>query len=249
LKTLAVTVASDVGDYTMEVVEGDHFGRILEESHRPYEEELLRLGVALTSKGDHVVDVGAHLGNHSIYWALAGRKVTAFEPNKLVAEVLRSNVERNGLTSAVDIRVAALGEARAWGTVRQVDPTNLGSAMVEVGEGDVPIYALDEADLRPFALLKIDVEGRESAVLRGATTAIDRWRPFIIAEALSDGGDTGSLLAAVGYRRLPLSLAFTPTYLYSPSNLAAARALSTRPLRHMAGRLLRGRAVRALRRR
>jgi hypothetical protein len=88
LQTVVVNITSDLGEYQMEVIPGDFSEEILVEGGRPYEEHVLRLGMALTSRGDHIVDVGANLGNHAIYWGLAGRKVTAFEPNPVVAQII-----------------------------------------------------------------------------------------------------------------------------------------------------------------
>jgi FkbM family methyltransferase len=246
---ISVDVSSDIGPYAMEVINGDHLARILTETHRPYEENVLRVGVALSSPGDQIVDVGANLGNHAVYWGLAGRTVTAFEPNRDVAEILQRNVERNGVASAVDVRVAALGEARGHATPRQLQVANVGTVVFDVGVGDVPVYPLDEMDVPRVAVLKIDVEGHEAAVLRGADNTLRRFRPFVIVEAGDGDEETRALLAGLGYRRVPLSLAVTPTYLHAPSAAAAARALATRPLRRLALGMLRDRARDGLQRR
>ena len=54
--TIEVQLDSDVGAYTMQVIEGDYFKDVLA-TRRPYEEEMLRITTALTRSGDRIVDV------------------------------------------------------------------------------------------------------------------------------------------------------------------------------------------------
>jgi FkbM family methyltransferase len=57
-----------------------------------------------------VVDAGAHLGNHTVYFALVSDAIVhAFEPNPVTARYLRGNVERNGLDGQVFVYEKALG--------------------------------------------------------------------------------------------------------------------------------------------
>jgi FkbM family methyltransferase len=235
--TAEVRLDSDVGTYTMEVVDGDYFKEVLA-ARRPYEEQMLRITTALTEPGDRIVDVGAHMGNHSVYWGLAGRRVTAFEPNPPVNAVLRANVERNGLASLVDVRQAALGRERATGAAHQPDPHNLGSVTIDAGDGDLPIYPLDTVDLDGLAVLKIDVEGHEADVLSGAVDTLRKWRPYIVAEELSGHEEVERLIRALGYRRLPVNLAVSPTRIYSPSKRASLRVLGVAEYRRLAKKAL-----------
>jgi len=244
MERITLQLTSDVGAYTMEVLDGDYFRQCLA-TKRPYEEGVLRITTALTRPGDHIVDVGAHMGNHSIYWGLAGRRVTAFEPNPPVNELLRANVARNDLGAAVDVRSMAVGRSRASGTLSQVDPSNLGSTVLQPGEGEISITTLDEADLGPLALLKIDVEGHEADVLLGARQTIARWRPYIVAEELAGHQEVDDLIRELGYRRLPVDLASTPTRVYASSTRAAARVLTTRPYLQLAAGALAARLGRS----
>jgi FkbM family methyltransferase len=232
-----VQLDSDVGRYTMQVIEGDYFRDVLA-SNRPYEEEVLRITTAITRPGDRIIDVGAHMGNHSVYWGLAGRRVIAFEPNAPVNAVLQANVKRNGLGSVVEVRAAALGREQATGIARQPDPVNLGSVTIDVGAGDLPIYPLDSLDLDGLAVLKLDVEGHEADVLAGAIQTMRKWRPYIVAEELSDHREVEELIGSLGYRRMPVNLAVSPTRIYSPSTPAAMRVLAVRPYQRLAKQAL-----------
>lgn len=222
---------SGVGTYALEVVCDDLLGDLLARTGRPYEEVILRLVTALTAPGDHIVDVGAHLGNHSVYWALAGRRVTAFEPNPPVAEILERNLRRNSLAGYVTINRVALGARGGPGRLVVADTNNLGEVAVEPDDdGQVEVVRLDDLNLDAFSILKVDVEGHEADVLAGAMATLMRYRPYVVAEALAGAGSVAEQLRPLGYRRLLPSLTrFPRTFLYAPSVRAASRVLTTRP--------------------
>lgn len=126
--------------------------------------------------GMTVVDVGAHVG---YFTALAGRLVgprglvIAFEPDPRNYELLLANVWRNGLTNVVCF---------PWAVADQ--PGFLSLYLADRNTGDHRVYATEEerpsvlvravaldtlAVLRPpVDVLKIDVQGAEEAVVRGA---------------------------------------------------------------------------------
>ena len=131
-------------------------------------------------KGDSVVDVGAH---HGTFTVLAGvcvgptGWVTAFEPTDATRRILTSNIRINGYQDRTEIVPAAAGE-RA-GTidffVRGDESTNRVFTPRETESGytrqTVQLVRLDDFfanNRRQPNLLKIDVEGAEFAVLRGA---------------------------------------------------------------------------------
>jgi FkbM family methyltransferase len=192
---------------------------------RPYEEDLLRLVVGLTADGDHILDIGANIGNHTVYWAKAGRSVTAFEPNPPIVKLLRSNISRNHLEPNVTVRAQALGASEAHGSTHQILDGNVGSVEVVAGQGEIDIVPLDTIVLSRPALIKIDVEGHESEVITGAVRSLQEWRPLVVAE----GSAVGDLLRSLGYHRLPWSFAATPTFVYAPSATAAVRVALSKP--------------------
>jgi hypothetical protein len=103
--------------------------------------------------------------------------------------------------------------------------------------GDIEIRTLDSYDLpsKPtIAVMKVDVEGSEALVIRGAEATIRKHRPIIAMEAL--GEDAEPLLGSFGYRRFPLSFCWTPTYVFYPS-LAYLPALAFLGLRAKGARL------------
>jgi FkbM family methyltransferase len=120
--------------------------------------------------GDYVVDCGANMGFTTIFFAHfvgPSGKVIAVEPHPANVRDLRQNILLNGLTN-VDVRETAVGSGN--GVVELCDAPN--GIIVAGGEAkivQVPIVRLDDAvcDRQP-TFLKIDVEGHELEVLKGA---------------------------------------------------------------------------------
>lgn len=139
--------------------------------------ELGRRGVA--------VDVGAHIGLWSFNLVRAFDKVLAFEP----VEEHRACFTRNVLAGLpavceIDLQHCALGAVDAHVRIRS-NPTSSGDSWVD-GEGDVPMHTLDGYALQALDLLKIDCEGFEENVLRGATETLQRCKPVVIVEQKRD---------------------------------------------------------------
>lgn len=156
------------------------------------------------------LDIGANIGNHSLFFAQRFRAVHAFEPNPRTFGVLSVNAR------LVDnITPHNIGLGAEPGTLSLAfDPLNVGEAsLVSPTDGvtapnhcDVRVERLDDiaADFGSVALVKIDVEGFEPQVLRGAAKFLRDQRPVIVFEqngsAFVDGrSETVALLQAAGY--------------------------------------------------
>ncbi len=139
--------------------------------------------------GALVVEVGANIGAHTVYLSsLAGRdgEVHAFEPQRIVFQTLCANLALNQCTN-VHARQAAVGEAAGTITVPAMDfavRNNFGGVSlrgVTVGEA-VALVTLDSLDLPACHLLKVDVEGMEVEVLKGAEQLVQTHRPIMYLE-------------------------------------------------------------------
>lgn len=142
-------------------------------SKRWYEFPLLEYIRALKLRGT-VVDAGANIGNHTLWFALAcGLKVEAFEP--LHGEILHKNVMRNRATDKVRIHRVALGSEATIAN-------HLGKGALQTGAGEIPVKTLDSFGLRGIIMIKADVEFMEPDVLRGGAETIQRDHPIIFSE-------------------------------------------------------------------
>lgn len=114
-------------------------------------------------------------------------KVFAFEPHPYNLRVLRKHLELNGLTNCIVIPAAIsdqVGKAKfAFGT-----GTGTGH-LADAGEIEVETVRIDDlvarGELLPPNVIKIDVEGAEIKVLRGAFNTIQAYRPTIFLAAHS----------------------------------------------------------------
>jgi protein-L-isoaspartate O-methyltransferase len=103
--------------YSVTAPDGDWIGSAIQRTGRPYEQDLLRTLGQFAQRSSIVLDIGANIGNHVLYFALVrGSTVYAFEPNPIAAEYLRTNIERNG---AGDVRVHEVGLSDADGRGRK----------------------------------------------------------------------------------------------------------------------------------
>ena len=166
---------------------------LLQESDFGYEERLQNLYQNILKKGDVAVDVGAHSGRHAIPMAAAvGVKgtVIAFEVLPGVFPVLKSKCHEFALSN-VEIKEVALSSAPGTGsfTVAVDRPEESGllrreiyNGATELKEIRISIQTLDHYDLDKLRFLKIDTEGAEFDVLKGAERTLRKNKPVIAFE-------------------------------------------------------------------
>jgi FkbM family methyltransferase len=157
----------------------------------------------LPTEGDcNVIDVGAHVGLHSVpyaQWVKGHGVVYAFEPQAIMAELLCRNLEANNCTANVEVLRFAAGhvdgmEVSLEDTIRDgpnvgrpyhyedIWEYNYGGLQLGLGARKVVMRTLDSFAFSDVALLKVDAEGAEPLVLWGARELIGRCRPLILFE-------------------------------------------------------------------
>lgn len=133
------------------------------------------------------VDVGASTGWFAVPMAKRGYKVIAFECNARSAQRLKDNCALNGVNIVLHEAAASNHAGTAVFTHNPRLPLTSGGSLERVranrASEEVPCVTLDRCIDEPVALLKIDVEGHEMAVLEGATGLIARSRPALVLEA------------------------------------------------------------------
>jgi FkbM family methyltransferase len=196
----------------------DHLGRMIRANRQFYELDVLMKCRELYLPGTAIIDVGANIGNHAVFFgAILNAPVYAFEPYRPNHDLLEMNIAANGLEGQVISACCAIGDSDGVGSLHPGPPTNLGTTRMSFGAGEVPVRSLDSLSIGgPIGLLKVDVEGAEVAVLRGAAALISAWQPDIVVEA----GDSKAFNAVagilLGFGYVPRGrYAATPTYLFS----------------------------------
>lgn len=161
----------------------------------------------LVKPGFNVVDVGTNIG-----WTVLnfGRlsdsgKVIGFEPDPFNYEVCKKNLEKNKLTN-IELLPVGLGDTNGEVRLEVRTPGNRGGNRVSptdhVNTTPVQIKPLDSVEavvsLQTVDLIKLDVEGYELHVLRGARGLLTKHKPILFIEVddrnLNDQNDSAQAL-------------------------------------------------------
>jgi FkbM family methyltransferase len=182
------------------IIEGDtHVGKWVEETGRlDHDRFLIPLIESMLKPGMVVIDAGALYGDHSIAYARAVGEtgaVFAIEANPMAFECLSKNAEK--FQAPMFLMNLALGEehggdcihimaenvgassvTKNWKTPKSI-PKNHLEAVVKTASIDGLIEA---ANLEALHFIKIDCEGWEFKILKGAKGAIRKFKPILVIE-------------------------------------------------------------------
>ncbi|GAB3099721.1 FkbM family methyltransferase [Aestuariicella hydrocarbonica] len=171
---------------------------------QPFESESVDAWQLACLSGGIVFDVGAYTGLYALLAAKQGACVFAFEPNPAVFARLNENIDNNQFEGCGQIFAKQMAVSDVVGQCAlvvnpRVQLTSGGAVVAGTGITTVTIDMLEVQD--QIAAIKIDVEGHECAVIRGALATLRRCMPLIITEALNDAAlrDQCSLLEPLGY--------------------------------------------------
>ena len=146
----------------------------------------LRHALKAMPPGGVMLDVGANFGFYSISIAARLRQacvVHAFEPNPATFDRLERNISLNGST-AVTAHQMGVSDRMGHAGIVEV-PGHSGAAYLSAGS-DVAVTSLDRfcesAGIERVDLIKIDAEGAEPRILRGAAGVLERFRPTLLLE-------------------------------------------------------------------
>jgi len=148
-----------------------------------------------------IIDVGANTGFYSLLSAsVSESKIYAFEPDPEIIPILLENISINDFSSKIDVSTIALSSKHGTSMLYIPDQSH---GCVETSSSLNKEFKESHSDCKPVAvetidrifspilrkkekisLIKIDVEGHEAEVLRGAEKTIRRCRPVIFIEIL-----------------------------------------------------------------
>ena len=175
----------------------------------------------LSNGNSLIVDIGSHIGTYPMYFTKNSKvkHVFSFEPISRLCLMQKESYTLNGITDKVTICNMALSDTAStlqipiidfsrpanfggieWGT-EQIENIGItvtkGTEQMETFELDMVLNLVPEAifDGSKVVFIKVDVEGMEEKVLRGATSTILKDRPLMFVEFLKS--DQPSLLACL----------------------------------------------------
>jgi FkbM family methyltransferase len=165
-----------------------YIGRALDKYGEISRDEVLFLQ-QLTRPGMTVLEVGANIGVFTVPLARfvhPGGRVIAFEPQRIMYQMLCGNIALNAIDNVVAHNCAA-GRSSGSVAVPSVDyskPGNFGAvSLARSSQGDiVPLVTIDSLALPSCHLIKVDVEGMELDVLEGASSTLRQFRPLLYVE-------------------------------------------------------------------
>ncbi len=134
-------------------------------------------------KFNHILDIGAWVGTWSLAMNEFCGRVVAFEPDKVHYECLVKNVPED-----IETHQLAVGSEQKMISLSEDDFTQ--SKRV-IGEGTIPMVTIDSLGLEDIDLIKIDVEGYEMEVLKGAEDTLKGVK-YIMIELNSNTKKYGS---------------------------------------------------------
>ena len=161
------------------------FSRYYEADYEPETFKFLRKHLRL---GATVLDIGAHIGLFAVVTArLVGKdgRVFSFEPTPFTRNVLQDVVRLNGCSDVVEVRAEAVADRRGTAVFHDTgDEISNANSLVDIDRGkegiEVELISVDEfvreKGIRP-GCIKIDVEGAELDLLRGAKELFTVMRP------------------------------------------------------------------------
>ncbi|WP_235907948.1 FkbM family methyltransferase [Siccirubricoccus phaeus] len=197
----------------------DHIQRSVLATGSFYEAPMLEDIRTRLPAGALFVDIGANIGNHGLFAAgVCGARVLAFEPSPALAEHCAETFAANGLDAMLELRRQGVGAAPGRATLCPGPEGNAGMTALDTAHpGDIEVVRLDDVLAEKPAVVKVDVEGMECAVLDGAQQVLRRHRPALYVET-----GTEESFAAVSALLKPLGYApqrrfnATPTWLFLP---------------------------------
>jgi FkbM family methyltransferase len=165
----------------------------------------------VTREGMVVYDIGANVGFFSVLLARLvgpGGQVYSFEPSPANARQILYNARLNGFSN-IHVDVAAVGQSDGKVAFRLTDFSTTGK-LESVGTVDVQTDVIaarmrqldamiSRGDIPPPALIKMDVEGAESEILKGATDVLQTARPILLIELHNTHEEVGAILARHNY--------------------------------------------------
>jgi len=208
-------------------VENCSVSEFIAESKTFYESRFLSSLEKLVEPGEWALDIGAHIGNHSIFFSeVMGLRVMAFEANPDTFKVLKQNIEVNEATARISAQNLAVCEKEGTVTLWPIEDGDAGTYSIVREDTESAIRCrsthidafFDYFETRRPTLIKIDVEGAESLVLDGALRTIEMFKPILAIEIM-----TVAALKAVSDRLVPLGYIpeqihnATPTIIWAQS--------------------------------
>lgn len=179
-----------INNLIIEGVEGDYVFEVLKNQNTFYENHILEKWLPYIKDSKVILDIGANLGNHSLFWAKNTKyhEIYSFEPYAVNYERLVNNIANNAFKNVFPINYG-VGAYKGYSSILNFSEDNYGATAFDTkisDSGDIEIIDIDsfafEHELNQIDFVKIDTEGFEESVLSGMKQTIELCHPDIWIE-------------------------------------------------------------------
>lgn len=162
------------------LIEGDEYISkwVLQMGRLDHDQNMLPLVLPYINSDSIVIDAGANIGSHTYAYAKIAKVVYAFEPNKESFKCLEYNLIK---FKNVDLFNWGLSDEECKIKLNEV-PTNAGMSYAEKSKKGITTITIDSLDLEKVDFIKIDCEGFEHKILKGAEQTVRRFMPTMLIE-------------------------------------------------------------------
>jgi FkbM family methyltransferase len=152
---------------------------VLESGRLDHDQNMLPLLKEFIKPTDTVIDIGAYIGDHSVFYSKLASKVICFEPNPMAYVCLEHNTKND--PKIIRYRTPLSDKEEFVQMIN--DNQNYGMAYIshDTTSTGYLTRTLDSFDFKPN-FIKIDAEGYELKILKGAKNTIEQHRPIMLIE-------------------------------------------------------------------
>lgn len=200
-----VLVVQDVQMY-LPLFYTDHIQKLIYRDRNFYEWETLYYLQNKYGSFERILDIGSNIGNHMLYYCskMNAKQVDCFEPNMFNYHTLLKNIELNHLQQTVTAHNTALGAQAGIAVQKDFSTANTGMNRIETvsnnATGAIPLKPLDAFGFSKIDFIKIDVEGFEADVLKGAVQTLQQSNAVVLIEVFDSNKPlVDELMLSCGY--------------------------------------------------
>jgi len=164
------------------VLEHDtHISRWVEEHNSLIHNKSLERELRYYVKGsDHVLEIGAYIGDNTAILRNLAEKVYSYEPNPIAFECLQYNFK-----DSEKVKCYNVGFGKEKGSAKVILSDNVGASHLEPN-GEIEITTIDSLGLQLYKdrldFIVMDCEGWELDVLMGGVETINKFKPTMLIE-------------------------------------------------------------------
>ncbi|EIN8284994.1 FkbM family methyltransferase [Campylobacter coli] len=152
----------------------------------PYNYEILQDMLKKGKKDTIIIDIGANIGNYSLYLAAHGYDIYAFETNQEFCDILKTSIELNGFKNLKLYEIGLLDKKKTV-SLDSLNSKNLDKQSLKIKDfSDIFLYSLNNINFeKDISILRIDIERLGVKILEDMVDFIKKYRPFLYIETIN----------------------------------------------------------------